>query len=164
MKQQTLAMAGDQNAQHEQFRRPTRRDAFLVTMERIVPWKALCGVIEPHYPKPGNGRPLVGLERMLRMYFVQHWFNLADVACEDALLDSTALRLRCHRPRSLAGARCDDAVEVPATAGQARSRRCSFWEGRRRAAGQWPEGLTLPRFHVHQEVGNFGCMENRNAR
>jgi len=49
-------------------------------------------VIEPHYPKAGNGRPPVGLERMLRMYFVQHWFNLADAACEDALLDSTALR------------------------------------------------------------------------
>jgi IS5 family transposase len=52
----------------------------------------LCAVIEPHYPKPGNGRPPVGLERMLRMYFVQQWFNLADAACEDALLDSTALR------------------------------------------------------------------------
>jgi transposase, IS5 family len=61
-------------------------------MEQIVPWTDLCGVIEPHYPKAGNGRPPVGLERMLRMYFVQHWFNLADVACEDALLDSTALR------------------------------------------------------------------------
>jgi IS5 family transposase len=92
MKQQTLAMAGAQNAQYEQFRRPTRRDAFLATMEGIVPWQALCGVIEPHYPKPGNGRPPVGLERMLRMYFVQQWFNLADAACEDALLDSTALR------------------------------------------------------------------------
>jgi IS5 family transposase len=53
---------------------------------------ALCAVIEPHYPKPGNGRGPVGLERMLRMYFVQQWFNLADAACEDALLDSTALR------------------------------------------------------------------------
>jgi IS5 family transposase len=57
-----------------------------------VPWAALCSVIEPHYPKAGNGRPPVGLERMLQMYFVQHWFNLADVACEDALLDSTVLR------------------------------------------------------------------------
>jgi IS5 family transposase len=61
-------------------------------MNEIVPWKELCAVIEPHYPKPGNGRPPVGLERMLRMYFVQHWFNLADEACEEALLDSTALR------------------------------------------------------------------------
>jgi IS5 family transposase len=92
MKQQTLAMAADQNAQYEQYRKPTKRDMFLATMERIVPWAALCAVIEPHYPKAGNGRPPVGLERMLRMYFVQHWFNLADAACEDALLDSTALR------------------------------------------------------------------------
>jgi transposase, IS5 family len=92
MKQQTLAMAADQNAQYEQYRKPTRRDMFLATMERIVAWEALCDVIEPHYPKAGNGRPPVGLERMLRMYFVQHWFNLADEACEDALLDSTALR------------------------------------------------------------------------
>jgi transposase, IS5 family len=92
MKQQTLAMAADQNAQYEQYRRPTKRDVFLATMEQIVPWAELCSVIEPHYPKAGNGRPPVGLERMLRMYFVQHWFNLADAACEDALLDSTALR------------------------------------------------------------------------
>ena len=92
MKQQTLAVAADENAQYEQYRRPTKRDLFLATMEQIVPWSELCSVIEPHYPKPGNGRPPVGLERMLRMYFVQHWFNLADAACEDALLDSTALR------------------------------------------------------------------------
>ncbi len=92
MKQQTLAMAADQNAQYERYRKPTKRDVFLATMERIVPWTALCEVIEPHYPKAGNGRPPVGLERMLRMYFIQHWFNLADAACEDALLDSTALR------------------------------------------------------------------------
>jgi IS5 family transposase len=92
MKQQTLAMAADQQSQYERYRRPTKRDAFLATMERVVPWDDLCGVIEPHYPKAGNGRPPIGLERMLRMYFVQHWFNLADEACEDALLDSTALR------------------------------------------------------------------------
>ena len=61
-------------------------------MGKIAPWGALCAVIEPHYPKAGNGRLPVGLERMLRRYFVQHWFNLADAACEDALLDSTALR------------------------------------------------------------------------
>ena len=92
MKQHTLALAVDQNAQYEKYRKPTRRDAFLATMEQIVPWESLCRVIEPHYPKAGNGRPPIGLQRMLRMYFVQHWFNLADEACEDALLDSTALR------------------------------------------------------------------------
>lgn len=92
MKQQTLAMAADHNAQYEQYRKPTRRDVFLATMEQIVPWAEMCSVIELHYPKAGNGRPPVGLERMLRMHLVQHWFNLADAACEDALLDSTALR------------------------------------------------------------------------
>ena len=82
-------MAADQGAAFEQHRRPTKRDIFLATMELIVPWQELCAVIEPYYPKPGNGRPPVYLERM---YFVQHWFNLADEACEEALLDSTALR------------------------------------------------------------------------
>jgi IS5 family transposase len=85
-------MAGDQGGGFERYRRATKRDVFLATMDEIVPWQALCEVIEPHYPKAGNGRPPVGLQRMLRMYFVQHWFNLADEACEEALLDSAALR------------------------------------------------------------------------
>ena len=90
MKQQTLAMAADQI--FENYRKPTRRDEFLKTMEAIVPWSALCEVIEPHYPKAGNGRPPIGLERMLRIHFIQHWFNLADLACEEALYDSASLR------------------------------------------------------------------------
>ena len=78
----------------ERYRKPTRREKFLAEMDQVVPWKALCAVIEPYYPKAtsAGGRPPVGLERMMRMYFVQHWFNLADEACEEALLDSTALR------------------------------------------------------------------------
>ena len=91
MKQETLAMAADQGAGFEQHRKPTRRDVFLETMNRIVPWSALCAVIEPHYPKRGNGRPPIGLERMLRLHFLQHWFNLANFACEEALYDSTSL-------------------------------------------------------------------------
>ena len=83
MKQQTLAMAADQT--FENYLKPTRRDAFLKTMEAIVPWSALCEVIEPHYPKAGNGRPPIGLEHMLRIHFIQHWFNLADLSCEEAL-------------------------------------------------------------------------------
>ena len=90
MKQQTLAMAADQT--FENYRKPTRRDEFLKTMEAIVPWSALCEVIEPHYPKAGNGRPPIGLQRMLRIHFIQHWFNLADLSCEEALYDSASLR------------------------------------------------------------------------
>jgi transposase, IS5 family len=92
MKQKTLAAAADANSGFEKYRRPTRRDVFLAKMDELVPWSVLCAVIEPFYPKAGNGRPPIGLERMLRMYFLQHWFNLADEACEEALLDSTAMR------------------------------------------------------------------------
>jgi IS5 family transposase len=90
MKQQTLAMAADQT--FENYRKPTRRDEFLKTMDAIVPWTALCEVIAPKYPKVGHGRPPIGLERMLRIHFIQHWFNLADLACEEALYDSASLR------------------------------------------------------------------------
>lgn len=90
MKQQTLAMAADQG--FERHRKPTRRDVFLETMSRVVPREALCTAVEPYYPKKGNGRPPIGLERMLRIHFLQHWFNLADLACEEALYDSASLR------------------------------------------------------------------------
>ena len=92
MKQQTLATAADQSAGFERYRKPTRRDEFLATMNTIVPWAALCEVIQPHYPKGVGGRPPIGLERMLRIHFIGHWFNLADQACEEALYDSASLR------------------------------------------------------------------------
>ena len=92
MKQQTLAMAADRSAGFERYRKPTRRDEFLATIDAIVPWVALCEVIEPHYPRGVGGRPPIGLERMLRIHFIQHWFNLADQACEEALYDSASLR------------------------------------------------------------------------
>lgn len=90
MKQQTLAMMQDQC--FEQYRKRTRREQFLETMERLVPWERLCLVVEPFYPKAGKGRPPIGLERMLRIHFLQHWFNLADQACEEALYDIASLR------------------------------------------------------------------------
>jgi len=57
-----------------------------------VPWAALCRLVEPFYPKPGNGRPPIGVERMLRLYFLQPWFNNSDPAAEEALYDSQAMR------------------------------------------------------------------------
>lgn len=76
----------------ERYRKRTKRDQFLEIMNQVVPWEALCAVVEPHYPKKGNGRPPIGLERMLRIDCLQHWFNLADLACEEALYDSASLR------------------------------------------------------------------------
>ena len=70
----------------------TRRQRFLAEMDTIVPWRKLCRLIEPHYPKGDRGRPPVGIDRMLRIYFLQVWFNLSDPAVEDALYDSAAMR------------------------------------------------------------------------
>lgn len=87
-RQATLAMA----AGFERHGKRTRRAEFLAQMEVVVPWRELCAEIEPFYPKAGGGRPPVGLERMLRMYFLQQWFNLSDPAVEEALYDSNAMR------------------------------------------------------------------------
>jgi transposase, IS5 family len=87
-KQRTLAMMTG----FERYTKKTRRAIFLEEMEQVVPWAKLCALIEPHYPKPGNGRPPKELEQMLRIYFLQQWFNLADPAVEEALYDSATLR------------------------------------------------------------------------
>jgi IS5 family transposase len=76
----------------ERYTKKTRRQIFLEEMEEVVPWRELCALVEPHYPKPGNGRPPVGVERMLRIYFLQQWFNLSDPAVEEALYDSAVMR------------------------------------------------------------------------
>jgi IS5 family transposase len=80
---------------HAEFaakKKTTRREKFLVRMEEVIPWQPLLAVIAPHYPKGERGRPPVGLERMLRVYFLQQWYGLADEALEDALYDSQALQ------------------------------------------------------------------------
>ena len=87
MRQTTLATSG-----FDRYSKPTRRAVFLAEMDRVVPWKQLCALIEPVYPKPGKGRSPVGLERMLRIYFLQQWFNLSDPGAEEALYDSLAMR------------------------------------------------------------------------
>jgi IS5 family transposase len=76
----------------ERYSKKTRRAEFLEEMERVVPWEKLGALIEPHYPKAGGGRPPVGVERMLRIYFLQQWFNLSDPAVEEALYDSGVMR------------------------------------------------------------------------
>jgi IS5 family transposase len=76
----------------EKYARASRREQFLQTMETVVPWSELEAEIEPYYPKAGKGRQPVGLGIMLRIYFLQHWFNLSDPGAEDALYDSPALR------------------------------------------------------------------------
>src|SRR6516165_9699023 len=88
MNQQTLAG-------FEKYGKTTRRAQFLAEMEQVVPWTQLCALVEPVYPRGGSdegGRPPVPLERMLRIYLLQLWFNLSDPAVEEALYDSAAMR------------------------------------------------------------------------
>ncbi len=70
----------------------TRREKFLAEMDAVIPWENFLKRIEPHYPKPGNGRPPLGLEKMLRIYFLQQWFDLSDPGAEEALYDSESMR------------------------------------------------------------------------
>jgi IS5 family transposase len=70
----------------------TRRERFLAEMDAVIPWATLGRLIEPHYPKAGRGRQPLGLEKMLRIYFLQQWFNLSDPQTEDSLYDSESMR------------------------------------------------------------------------
>jgi IS5 family transposase len=79
-------------AEYAGKKKQTRRDKFLSGMERVVPWARLVERLQPFYPKGQRGRPPIGLERMLRLHFLQQWYGLADEALEDALYDSQALR------------------------------------------------------------------------
>ncbi len=88
MKEQTtfasLAWAGK--------KKQTKRDKFLSEMDRVVPWEKMLGLIEPHYPKAGNGRRPMPLERMVRLYFLQQWYGLSDPGMEEALYDIESVR------------------------------------------------------------------------
>jgi IS5 family transposase len=72
--------------------RVTRRERFLSEMDRVIPWSRLVKLIAPHYPKAGRGRQPLGLEKMLRIYFLQQWFDLSDPQAEDAIYDSESMR------------------------------------------------------------------------
>jgi IS5 family transposase len=87
MRQLTLA-----SVSFDKHSKQTRRARFLAEMDQVVPWGELCALIEPFYPAAGSGRPPIGLARMLRLHFLQQWFNLSDPAAEEALYDSLSMR------------------------------------------------------------------------
>ena len=87
MKQETFT-----DTEYSFRRKKTRREEFLEIMDEIIPWDEWVSVIEPYYPQGKRGRPPMGIEKMLRMYLLQIWFNLSDPATEDAIYDSYAMR------------------------------------------------------------------------
>src|SRR5277367_4207275 len=88
----------------EKHGRKSKRELFLDQMNEVVPWSELLALVEPHYPKAGNGRQPVGLEIMLRTYFLQQWFNLSDPGMEEAFYESPVLRRFARVDLGVAGA------------------------------------------------------------
>ena len=74
-------------------RRKTRKELFLARMEALLPWAMMLEVIEPVYPKAGNGRRPYPLDTMLRIHCMQQWYSLSDGAMEDALYEIASMRL-----------------------------------------------------------------------
>jgi IS5 family transposase len=88
MRQLTLAS----QSSFEKHGRKSKRELFLDQMEQVVPWCELLALVEPHYPKAGNGWQPVGLAIMPRTYFLQQWFNLSDPGMEEAFYESPVRR------------------------------------------------------------------------
>ncbi|MDZ7888076.1 MAG: IS5 family transposase [Pseudomonas sp.] len=87
MKQMTFA-----DAEYAGKRKQTRKELFLIEMDRVVPWKGLIALIDPYYPKGEGGRPAYPLMAMLRVHLLQNWFGYSDPAMEEALYETTILR------------------------------------------------------------------------
>jgi IS5 family transposase len=77
---------------YDNKKKKTRREKFLAEMDQVIPWQEIIEVIKEKYPKAGNGRQPMPLERMLRIYFMQQWYGLSDPAMEDALYDIESMR------------------------------------------------------------------------
>jgi transposase, IS5 family len=92
MKSERMKMMSFASLAYENKKRKTRREKFLEEMDRVIPWAELIEVIKKYYPKAGNGRQPMPLERMLRIYFMQQWYGLSDPAMEDALYDIESMR------------------------------------------------------------------------
>jgi IS5 family transposase len=86
--QQTLAS----QTSFSKYGRKSKRELFLDQMNQVVPWSDLLALVEPVYPKAGNGRQPVGLAIMLRTYFLQQWFGFSDPGMEEAFYDSPVLQ------------------------------------------------------------------------
>ncbi len=91
MKQTTFASAA-----YDHKKVTTKREKFLQLMYKLAPWQQLLELIEPHYLKKGNGRPPINMQTMLRIYFLQQWYNLSDPGVEEALYDMESMRRFAH--------------------------------------------------------------------
>ena len=143
---------GFSRAEFADKKKITRREQFLTRMAALIPWAKRLAVIEPFYPKGERGRPPIGLERMLRVYFLQQWHGLADEALADALHDRQALqgfaRIETDR-RGRAGRH--SALEIPPSARKAKAAVRAFVE---------PPFHILKNIFRHRKVRDRGLAKN----
>ena len=113
MKQQTIS-----DVEYSARKRKTKREEFLEIMDEIIPWEEWVAYIAPYYPSGKRGRPPKGIEKMLRMYLLQCWFNLSDEGVEDAIYDSSDCQKRSQIAAffDIIGAGDEDAEERTGTA------------------------------------------------
>lgn len=73
----------------------TKKKEFLGIMEKLIPWSEWVGIVQPHYYKGERGNKPYDLELMLRIYVLQHLYNLADDAARNEIIDSRAFSQFC---------------------------------------------------------------------
>ena len=78
--------------EYAERKRVSRREVFLRKMDALLPWNELTAVIQPYYYPGKRGRPPIEIETMLRMYFLQLWYNLSDEMTEESIYDSRAMK------------------------------------------------------------------------
>src|SRR5690554_619253 len=128
-------------AEHQNKKKVTRRERFLAQMDILVPWQRLIEALSPSYfPNSAGkrGRPPIGLERMLRVYFLQQWYALADEALEDAIYDSQAMRDFIGIDLAIGRAGRDHTAALPSSAGAACADSADFRGGQRQPGRERP--------------------------
>ena len=108
-KQQTFS-----GIEYSNRKRKTKREIFLEMMDKIIPWEAFVELVRPHYYAGKRGRPPVGIEIMLRMYFLQTWFSLSDEVVEDSIYDIYSFRTFVGiNVIDKTSPRCNNPVQLP---------------------------------------------------
>ncbi len=89
-KQQTFSLISDELAQAK-----TKKKAFLEDMERIMPIDEWVEIIRPCYYKGERGNKPYDLELMVRIYLLQNFYDLSDMAGMNEIIDSRAFSDFC---------------------------------------------------------------------
>lgn len=69
-----------------------RCEKFLDEMERVMPWKDMTDAIAPFYAEKQFGRRHKELTMMLKIHFLQQWYDLSDPGMEETIYDRNSFQ------------------------------------------------------------------------